>query len=279
MMNKALAIRYAQDIHHNLRLYAAWPPNEPIALGDYGALSNAIFERKGSLSECGVNVATLTNATKSHWDYQSEGVTFESVDLEADANAPAPGAPVGAKGRLTVSFRNAYSVLFATADCVLQTIDHLKELQGAILALYKNGTLSADYVVVTNAVRAGATTMIISENGGGSISLDANVAASEINLLSAQVGLVVKRAENIGFHAIAEPGLVPLFGVSGLQRKNFLENLFDPESHFVTVGATPGRADESVSGADMVQRYHTLTPQEAVDVGAFDDVFAFRKLP
>src|SRR5262249_42174756 len=77
------------------------------------------------------------------------------------------------------------------------------------------------YVVVTETVSAGGSTIIISngENAGMDLTAKAGVGGGALTLASIDANFQVKRESKIGAKFVAVPRLTPLVRVSGIQKR------------------------------------------------------------
>ena len=61
----ALGPKYCKQIKEELRRNANFPPNRPIALGDYGVIRDDVFERLGNVSHLGLTFGVIEGSGQS----------------------------------------------------------------------------------------------------------------------------------------------------------------------------------------------------------------------
>jgi len=218
---------YTDNIHANLKpFYANWPPNFPIALGDFGLLQGNMFLRKDSLkSAFGIDVRPLRHpGDKTTYAYRSAG----STEVKFHPKAQAQLGPVPVKASVAVSFKSKSAIFFQAAGCEIEAVDGEVALGDAVLQLLAERRWNPDWHIVTRLVRAGATTMIVSAEGGASIVLEADAEVPTIDLADASIGLSIAHEKSIGWKAITEKARSPLIGFSKVKPRWFRNTTLDP---------------------------------------------------
>src|SRR4051794_5809266 len=91
-----IAAQFSKHLHGEIGAYAAWlPVANNFGIGDYGLVSDGVFNRMGNISEFDVHAAGVdTNAVKL--DFKSEGTRVVSFLGEFEVDA-LPGEPLAAK--------------------------------------------------------------------------------------------------------------------------------------------------------------------------------------
>jgi len=213
----SMAKTYTNDIHHEwVEVFAAWPIGLEVELGDYGYLEDGIFQRMGNISDKGISGETGENDNDAAIEYKSSDEV--SIVLRAKGSADASGL-VQAKASLEMSFSGKHAVFFKAAGGKWHTFKSPDEVGQQILSLYHAGDWKREFVVVTNLLKAGATTVLVSSGSSASISIEAKADKIEaIDLVDADVGLQIKSESNLGLKVIAEKGMTPIFGLMKIHR-------------------------------------------------------------
>lgn len=212
---KPLFLRYAQQVHAQLYPYFAnWPPDQGVELGDYGLLDDTTFVRHGSTSSLGIDFNTLDARGKTHHQFCSDG------SAEFRSRGEAIGLP-NQNARLEITFKNAGAVFFDCSDCNNFAIEDKLSLGNEILTRYRAGVWDLKWVVVTDLVRAGTTTIAIASDAGASMTLEAESGVPKLSLATAKGSLHVTNAKHLGYRLIAKPGLSPLFRCATLRHRVF----------------------------------------------------------
>lgn len=218
---------YTRAIQKNFRpLFANWEPGRDLKLGDYGVLSGKSLIYVGNVADLGVTFTQRVDPTKDQKSFTSEG----SVDITTHAKGEVNAAGVKlAQASVDIAFSAKHAVYFNAAECSYCMIENKAKLGDQIVELFKAGKWQRKWVIVTDLVRAGATTVVISGSSSASISLGAQGDVPHINLANADLELSPKHESNIGYKVISESGMVPLIGLGKIQRKFiFFGHSFEP---------------------------------------------------
>ena len=137
------------------------------------------------------------------------------MEFDADVGARAD-IPAAAKGKaaLEISFKAENAVLFNAAGVRYDSVSDHGALGRRILELYEDGRWDPRHSVITELARAGSTTVIISSGTSASILLLAEADVPSIDLADASAKFSPSLERDIGYKAIAEDGMIPLFGLA-----------------------------------------------------------------
>jgi len=213
----SIAKTYVDDIHDEWEeVFATWPAGLELKLGDYGYLEDGIFQRMGNIAEKGISGERRDDNNDTAIEYKSSdevsvvGHAKGSVNVSGVANA---------KASLEISFSGKHAVFFKAAGGKWHTFESPEQIGQQILELFHAGKWKREFLVVTNLLKAGATTVVVSNGSSASVSLEAQADDIEaIDLADASVGLRIKSESNLGLKIIAEGGMTPLFGLMKIQR-------------------------------------------------------------
>lgn len=196
--------------------YAAWPPNAPLKLGDFGYLNGAVFQRKSHLSTYGIEWKTRRGTGESTYSLTSGFGTNVTLLGKGDV---APGGITLAKALAEVSFSSAGSVFFNAAGCTVDEIENEIELGRSILNLFAQRQWNDDWWVVTRLIHAKSTTVAVSESAEAGLSLEAASDQPYVDLANAELKLVAKRRKDVSNVIVSETGLTPLVALSRVRKK------------------------------------------------------------
>lgn len=220
----SLADEYCDQLKRNFKtLYATFPPNEPVMLGDYGVMNGNVFVPIGKVSDLGIPIGNVRRIPEraSDVDFTSEG----SVDVELHAAGSATPGGVAVNAGIDISFSKKFSIFFFAAKCVPAFIEDQVTLGNAVLRLLQEGKWQKKFVVITSLLEAGSTTIVVSASDQSSIALEATSSAvPAIDLGDVTLKLSLKRARSVGLKVVTQGSLTPLIGlskVSGLFRDGF----------------------------------------------------------
>ncbi|MDZ4800187.1 MAG: lipase family protein [Bryobacteraceae bacterium] len=257
-----LGSEYCKQLREALRRHANFPPNRPVSLGDYGVIQDNVFERLGHIKEFGLTVETLVGVGESDFQFQSQG----SVDFELIAKGDIqPGGIPAVKAGLALKFSREQASFFAVAGCTVQSMGNIRQLEGSLIDLLRDGRWEADFYVVTEVNLAAKTTLIISATRDSEVRLEASSPALEtIEMGDASLNLGIKKSRNASFQIATKGGQIPMMQLSRL--RGLFHNEFRPAS---AIGgfdstfpgtfsltpdpdtATPGEAEELILGASL----------------------------
>ncbi|PWU19761.1 MAG: hypothetical protein C5B50_05745 [Verrucomicrobia bacterium] len=219
---------YTNAIYDNLRpMYANWQPGSPIELGDYGFLDRKHFVHQGNVKDLGITFQPRNDTSTDQINFSSKGNT--KVTLNAAGSGPV-GSGVTVKASLQVDFSSEEAVFFNAAECAYDMIQDKVALGTQIMDRFKKKTWNRDWVVVTDIVNAGATTIAISGSQSSSVVFQASGSVPQINLADASIGLSVVASSNVALQIAAQKGMSPLIGLSKIQHAFlFFGNQFQPK--------------------------------------------------
>lgn len=210
----SIAEIYTDVVYDNLKpLYANWEPGRPLELGDLGVMRDRTFSYLGNIRDLGITISERTDPASDHKFFASEGTTEVKLHSKGSVSI---GGVANAKPMLEVNFSSKEAVFFNAADCSYTMIADKVGLGRAVMAKYKKDW-QREWVVVTDLVKAGATTVTVSGGKTASIVFEATGDVERINLADASIGLDIKSASNVGYQVVAEKSLVPLFGLCKIQ--------------------------------------------------------------
>ena len=244
----ALAGIYCEDIRKNFKtLYAAWPPNEPLRLGDFGVLKDdVILQRLGNIEDAfAISFKQRKNPDRvSNFDYASSDST--TIEFHAKGDGTPGGAPI--KAGLDISFSSKHAVFFNAAKCIPTSIEDQYTLADKIMELYDAGKWHKEFVLVTGLMDAGATTVIISGSSNSSISLEASSdKVANIDLADVSIKLGITKAKDIAFKVVTEKSLTPLVGLSKIHGGILEDDHFGPAAVSRAAAQVRGKTTQDLS--------------------------------
>jgi hypothetical protein len=216
-MSRHISQIYSDEIRNHLRpLFANWQPSQPVGLGDFGKLEGNVFVRLANVSKFGIRFDERSEDRRDQQSFSSKGST--EVKFNAAGSAPA-GGTVNVKASVEVNFSSDESVFFNAAGCKYSMIADKVALAAAVMERYHNKQWDRAWVVVTDVIAAGATTLAISGGSSSSIAFEATGNVPNIDLADAKIGLSIKSSRNVGYQVAAAQGLTPLIALSRIKPK------------------------------------------------------------
>jgi hypothetical protein len=135
--------------------------------------------------------------------YFSTPENTKEPKLHAKGAAPVRGV-VNVKAALEVNFSSQDAVFFNAAECDYTMIANKVALGKAVMAKYEQGEWQREWVVVTDLVKAGATTVAVSGAHTASIVFEATGDVERINLADASVGLTARVRVTLGIRLLPQ---------------------------------------------------------------------------
>ncbi len=210
-----LGQQYCTQLQRNLTgLHANFPPNRPLALGDYGIKRDDVFQRLGNIRTFGVAFTATEGTSESTIQFKSAG----AVDVEFVAKGEARvGAVPAVNAGLDLKFTRENAVFFNAAGCTLTQVDDIAAVGEALGALLAAGRWDSGFYVVTSLVHAASTTAVVSSARGSEVGLEAASDVPHIDLTDASLKLRIKRSRSTALEIVTANGQTPLMQLSRLR--------------------------------------------------------------
>src|SRR5689334_9013918 len=212
----ALGQQYCKQLRNNLTgLHANFPPNKPLALGDYGVKVDDVFQRIGNIEQLGITFTVTKGIPESTFNFKTQG----AVDVEFIAKGQArPGGVTAISAGLEIKFNKEDAVFFNAAGCTIDQIDNAAAVGAQLVALLRDGKWDTDFFVVTNLVNAAHTTAIASASRSSEVALEASSPAlQQIDLADASLKLRLTRSRSTSLEIVTANAQTPLMQLSRLR--------------------------------------------------------------
>jgi hypothetical protein len=202
---------YAKEIRGGFgEFFANWPPEEPLALGDYGTIDSHVFRREGNLFR-DFNIsfeALLSSQSTTHYTHSSRNSVEIKLRARGDAALPTQGQ---LRAGIDLYFSAAHAVFFNAAGCSIESISSPARLKPSLLELVKACQWQYSWHAVMRIVRSQSCTAIISASSNSAISLDASEDITSIDLARADLRMSARNARNIASQLVTAGDAAPLF--------------------------------------------------------------------
>lgn len=215
---------YAKAMDKAFSYQVVWPPNAPVALGDYGTVNKSkkggrSFERLGSIRDLGVKFSPNDGPVMDVETLQSDGISIGTVT----------GA--GKKSDLAVEFEIGFkkknSMIYNGSDMYISEIKNLKAVGDALAQLYKERKWKGNWLVVTNLHVTNGLTVLLCDQKGTSVRLGgtADLKAGNLAKASGQAQLVTQSSSVAQY--ISHGRTTPLLKARKIGRKGFKAEIDD----------------------------------------------------
>ncbi|WGQ09945.1 hypothetical protein QG516_25880 [Pedobacter gandavensis] len=209
---------YMKHMNAKTGYRATWDPGKPLEIGMIGKLDGSgVFTVYSSLKAEGITPEIKADPSASDLDYTSSDKV--SIGIKLSGSAPTVGSALtAADAGFEIKFTGEEGVVFKISGYKTLQIVNLKEIESQIKEKYQNSNWDKNWLVVTELIQADAATIIISNSKNGSLDLKAKagVAAGDLKLTDAALGLSVARESGSTLKFLTQNGLTPLYNVMGL---------------------------------------------------------------
>jgi hypothetical protein len=271
-----LVDEYCETVYKQTSMRAAYPPNRPVALGDYGTLDDGVFSRRGNVADFGIAIEAQAGEAPMSREFRSRQVSKAIFD----AGAKLQSGVVVAAPALELGFEAEFSVYAAVAGCTLHEVKNVQALGRGLLEAAKRGDWDTDWVVVTSLIASSNTTVIVARGRGTRMVLSAKAEVAQIDLADANLALRVtfdsSSSEAWVTEKVTREGakLTPFFWLHRIKA-----NLFGGNKRFETLqgaaprglgapggaasgGATAGGEADAAAGGGLVSVGRPFDPYE-----------------
>jgi hypothetical protein len=225
-VNKA----YTREIKRNLNYSAMWLPSVKVELGTVGTLTGYEFKEVTTLGELGITFIVSPQGAKGTIQHNTSGAV--AINFKA-AGQVLEGSSLGINDAgAVVNFGRGRAICFQASGCQSPTIQNTFELLDQILKAYERGSWKREYVLVTEVIRATATTVLISNGDGAKIELRANgnVGPAGLSLVILDAAFSIQHELRMETKILAKGELRPLFRSCALRNRPFSPRLLQKDS-------------------------------------------------
>lgn len=200
-----VAAQFSKRLHKEINAHAAWlPVANSFELGDYGLVSDGVFQRTGNIKEFGVDFESK-DSKAADIDFKSEDAKRVSVVADAEVNA-LPDAPIDAKLRIELGRKGSYYAKAANT-----TATEMSNIREVASNLARARGWRRKYRVVSSII-TGQDCLIVTANADNAIfELSGQADALQyLNVGAVKAGLSVTDDTNVGVTIVGETGVVGL---------------------------------------------------------------------
>jgi hypothetical protein len=281
-MSDDLADIYTDELHRNLKQYAAWPVDSLLQLGDYGILEGRRFKRIGNIkSDFKIRCIAAKSPVNLIFDYKSSGVAVTNV--KAGVTAGPSGTSTTANAKTALSFKDSNSIYFRSIRQTYSRVDNFAAVGKALMKAFSAGDWPGSYLFVHDLFTSKGTTIVVSSSSGAEIEIEAGARAVEqIDLADANAKLSVTREVNVGLQVLASDKLVPLFGLAGVRpRFRWLPFLGGRTvKPLLTARPEEDSLNAPLPGHVLANMNPEISPETAKDLGKkAEELFQVQEIP
>lgn len=216
---------YTRELKDNLNYTPTWLPNVKLSLGDIGVLLKHEFVYRTNIGNLGISFAAGQRGARASYSHITSDAVTRTIKVAG--KAPMVGSVLtDADAGITFKFNRKNAIVFDASDCTIAAIKDQESLKKAILTSYELSQWDYDYVVVTELVSAGNTSIIISEGSEGLYELKAKAGVSPTyEAINVEGNFSIAHEAQIGFNLLAKSGVTPLFRCLGLRTNWFRKDV------------------------------------------------------
>jgi hypothetical protein len=226
---------YTTAVYDNLKMYATWEPTRPVELGTYGELRGRRFIPVGRVSDAGL-LKPVVNPGESRRSFTANKTA--AFQFRAKGEGPVGGVPA-ARAALQIDFATKDDVFFNAAGCTYHSVADKRALGVKVAEWYGKGRWERRWAVVTDLIKAQATTVLITGGGNSSIVLEAAAEVPKIDLADAALKLTATTSKGVGYEVVTSAGLTPLLELCKL---HWWDGQFRPTAAGLTEAGADGPA-------------------------------------
>lgn len=178
---------YVDTVRRETGMFAVYPPNQSLRLGDFGKVSDGRFVRYGNIKGLAKPIQTQEVVGQVQMNREFKSRRVRKTVIGAGGSGAASG--VSARARLELDFGSESSVYFAVSGCTHKQLGNLGGIANEIVALSKSSKWNDDYRVVTALVEASNTTVVLGREESSKVVLEADAGVPSINMADAKVAL------------------------------------------------------------------------------------------
>ena len=219
---------YTDEVYKQLRpWHATWEPGMTLDLGYFGVMDDHMFIHRGNIFDIirgtgeSVDLEVVKDEKKDHRTFSSKDTREFRVYARGETDV---NGVVRVKAGIDIGFSSDRGVFFNAAECVYDMFADKIKLERILRKLGDGHHWRKEWVIVTDIVRAGATTVVVSAGSESSITLEAGADIPKIDLADASLRLGISRQQQIGYTVVSNEGMFPLVGLAQLARKEGIES-------------------------------------------------------
>lgn len=209
---------YVQEIHSQLKYYAAWEPYTTFELGSYGTVEAGLFRHEGTL------VAMGGPTSEAHIEelqpvrvYSTDGAV--DMAIGAAGGVAAPGARVQTQVKLAFTREKAIYCRFVNYRRV--SIKNIEEVRRFVLDIDAAGIWNRAHVVVTEVVQAEQGIVLFSSSKGDNVCFEVEGEHVAMDLADPSLKLKLKSGKAIGLSYEMNKLFTPLLGLKHVKARLF----------------------------------------------------------
>jgi hypothetical protein len=213
---------YAKEINQNFKkLFANWEPSYPVNLGDYGTIDDKLFSPLGNILDFGISFDICEDTVKSHKQFSPQGSVVMSFHAKGSVQM---NGVLNVNPCLELSFNKENTVFFNAAGCEYHCIKNKLNLGSELKRLLSQNQWNKNWVVVTDVIKAGSTTIVVAGSDASKAIIEATVSVEPIDLADSSIGFRLLNASSINYQVVSKPGIIPLIGLCKLGKKSIFSS-------------------------------------------------------
>lgn len=200
-----IAAQFSKSLHKEINAHAAWfPVTNSFELGDYGLVSDGVFQRIGNIAEFSVEFTSKASKPASI-DFKSEDAKLVSVVADAEVNA-LPDAPIDARFRIELGKKGSYYARAADTTAIEMT--NIREVAGGLARALG---WRRKYRVVSSIITGHDCLIVTAQADHATYELSGQASAlKNLNVGAMRAGVSITNDTNVGFTVAGETGVVGL---------------------------------------------------------------------
>jgi hypothetical protein len=158
-------------------LFANWPQNQKLRLGDYGIIKNGQLDIHGNIKDINVTFRRSSERRDDYMNLRCGKKISITVQLQGSVEHAVPELPEGAAG-MKIRFGGGHGLVVKGKATTVESIQNVGDLTKQLKNALKNAQWRKDYCVVTQIIKTKPGALFGAEHAGSEIVLEASGAAN-----------------------------------------------------------------------------------------------------
>ncbi len=199
-----IAQQFEQIITQQLRAHAAWMPvTNNYKLGDYGVISNGIFNKMGNIKEDFDVTFTQAQGPEANLDFVSDSTRV----IKFAGGAEVPVIPAGAiDAKVALKFERERSLMIKAPTITVTNIENVNSVFNQLKA---QGSWDRKFIIVFQTYFANDAVIISTIDAGTEINFSGNASALQ-NFKLGNAGIEINSNKKVGLQILGKAGILAL---------------------------------------------------------------------
>ena len=212
---------YIKTLYDKYKFLATWLPNDTISIGDYGIISNNLFQKMGSLKDFNIQFNEIRSDSPVDLSLHYETNIEYTNNLSVKTNLPEV-LKIG-NGKANFKFGKEGAFTFDALECYTYNMDSRGIVGEKIKEIYKTekGKWNKKWYVIDRLIKVKSATILVSNTNQSSLELDLQAKLPALNLADSNVSFNIRSEQGEIIKILSSDSITPLFMASKLKNSFF----------------------------------------------------------